>query len=85
MDKEAAISFTQHIFLDEHLDPWCPHEGPVRHFMELVSIGLSRNPYLTVDEKIEHILWYREYFEEKKDKLRAMMEKGRDTARKLSK
>lgn len=34
--------------------------------MELVCVGLSKNPYLTVDAKKEHIEWYKNYFEEKK-------------------
>lgn len=33
--------------------------------MELICIGLSKNPYLTVQEKREHIEWYRNYFDEK--------------------
>lgn len=34
--------------------------------MELVCVGLSKNPYLSVKEKREHIEWYRDYFNEKK-------------------
>ena len=34
--------------------------------MELVVTGLSKNPYMSVQQKIEHINWFREYFEEKK-------------------
>ena len=34
--------------------------------MELVTTALSKNPYLTVAQKHEHIDWYRNYFEEKK-------------------
>ena len=30
--------------------------------MELVLAGLSKNPYYTVEEKLEYIDWYREYF-----------------------
>ncbi|XP_034245180.1 uncharacterized protein LOC117647520 [Thrips palmi] len=62
MDKEAEVDFSEHIFLDHHAEPWCPKEGPIKYFMELVLVGLSKNPYLTVQEKIETIDWYREYF-----------------------
>lgn len=62
MDEESKIDFTQHVMLDEHLQPWCPDKGPIRTFMELVLVGLSKNPYYTVDEKIEHIHWFRDYF-----------------------
>lgn len=68
-DAEAAVSFTEHVFLDEHLESWCPKRGPVRNFMDLVCVGLSKNPYLTVEQKREHIEWYQNYFEEKKEVL----------------
>lgn len=41
--------------------------------MELVCVGLSKNPYLTVKQKQEHIEWYRKYFDEKKDILERMV------------
>ncbi|XP_056649030.1 28S ribosomal protein S31, mitochondrial [Diorhabda sublineata] len=66
LEEEKKVDFTKHIFLEEHLEPWCPPKGPIRHYMELVCVGLSKNPYLTVEAKIEHIEWYKNYFEEKK-------------------
>lgn len=39
--------------------------------MELVCVGLSKNPYMTVQEKIGYIMWYKEYFDGKKDILMA--------------
>uniref|UniRef100_A0A182QVY6 Small ribosomal subunit protein mS31 n=1 Tax=Anopheles farauti TaxID=69004 RepID=A0A182QVY6_9DIPT len=69
-DEEAKVPFTEHIFLEEHLEPWCPTKGPVRHFMELVCVGLSKNHYITAQEKREHIHWFRDYFEQKKDLLK---------------
>ena len=30
--------------------------------MELVCVGLSKNPYITVEKKIEHVNWYKNYF-----------------------
>ncbi|XP_055631277.1 28S ribosomal protein S31, mitochondrial [Toxorhynchites rutilus septentrionalis] len=70
LEREADVSFTEHIFLEEHLEPWCPKRGPIRHFMELVCVGLSRNYHITAQEKKEHILWFRDYFEQKKDILK---------------
>lgn len=58
--------FTEHVFLEKHLEPWCPPKGPLRHFMELVCVGLSKNNYLTVEQKKEYIEWFRNYFVEKK-------------------
>lgn len=72
LDEEAKVPFTDHVFLEDYLDPWCPRKGPLRHFMHLVCVGLSKNPYLTVEQKREHIQWYKDYFEEKKDVLSRM-------------
>lgn len=84
-DEIANEDFSEHIFLEQHLESWCPNKGPIRHFMELVCVGLSKNPYITAKEKREHILWYRDYFEAKKDILRDLMsldKVGKDTASK---
>lgn len=69
MEEENNIHFSEHIFLDSHLEGWCPKKGPIRHFMELVCVGLSKNAFYTVKEKKDHIMWYKEYFEAKKDVL----------------
>ncbi|NWI85041.1 RT31 protein, partial [Pitta sordida] len=68
---EEDAEFHEHIFLERHLEGF-PKEGPIRHFMELVICGLSKNPYLTVKQKIEHIEWFEKYFEEKKEFLQEM-------------
>uniref|UniRef100_A0A6M2DNA0 Small ribosomal subunit protein mS31 n=1 Tax=Xenopsylla cheopis TaxID=163159 RepID=A0A6M2DNA0_XENCH len=68
--KENNVYFAEHVFLDTHLEPWCPTKGPIRHFMELVCVGLSKNPYLTVQEKINHIEWFKNYFAQKADLLK---------------
>ena len=38
--------------------------------MELVIIGLSKNPYFTVKQKHKHIDWFRQYFSNKEEVLR---------------
>lgn len=70
LEEEAAVSFHEHVFLEKHLEDGFPHQGPVRHFMELVVTGLSKNPYLTVQQKKEHIFWFRDYFLQKEEVLR---------------
>jgi len=55
--------FYNHVFLEHHLDPWCPKSGPVRHFMEVLCMGLSQNPYYSSEKKKETILWFKDYFE----------------------
>ncbi|XP_068626748.1 small ribosomal subunit protein mS31 [Battus philenor] len=67
LEEEENVHFSEHIFLDTHLEGWCPTCGPIRHFMELVCVGLSKNAFYTVQEKKDHIMWYKEYFESKKD------------------
>ncbi|XP_014213309.1 28S ribosomal protein S31, mitochondrial [Copidosoma floridanum] len=70
LEEEEKVHFTEHVFLERHLKDWCPKKGPISHFMELVCTGLSKNPYMTVEEKIGHITWYKNYFEDKKELLR---------------
>ncbi|XP_073335439.1 small ribosomal subunit protein mS31 [Pagrus major] len=69
LEEEASVSFHEHIFLEKHLEEGFPKKGPVHHFMELVVAGLSRNPYLTVQQKKEHISWFRDYFHQKEEVL----------------
>jgi len=65
MDDESNVFFAEHVFLEPLIEEWCPKQGPIRHFMELVCVGLSKNPFLTVEEKKDHINWFRQYFYEK--------------------
>uniref|UniRef100_U3CW30 Small ribosomal subunit protein mS31 n=1 Tax=Callithrix jacchus TaxID=9483 RepID=U3CW30_CALJA len=66
---DDGSEFHEHIFLEKHLEGF-PKQGPIRHFMELVTCGLSKNPYLSVKQKVEHIEWFRNYFNEKQDILK---------------
>ncbi|XP_061608572.1 28S ribosomal protein S31, mitochondrial isoform X2 [Phyllopteryx taeniolatus] len=70
LEEEAGVPFHEHVFLEKHLEAGFPEQGPIRHFMELVATGLSRNPYLTVQQKKEHISWFRDYFNQKHDVLK---------------
>lgn len=79
LDLEMQTSFTDHIFLEEYIESWCPQKGAVHNFMELLCIGLSKNPYLSVQQKREHLDWYRNYFEEKRDILQRIIEENQNT------
>ena len=35
----------------------------LRHFMELVCAGLSKNSYMSSAKKVSTITWFKEYFE----------------------
>jgi len=68
IDNEQGLDYSndpfhEHVFLEHHLEPWCPPRGPVRHFMELVCVGLSKNPYITTKKKRDTITWFKDYFE----------------------
>lgn len=80
LDEEMQTPFTDHVFLEEYIESWCPQKGAVHNFMELVCIGLSKNPYLSVEQKREHLDWYRDYFEEKRDILQRVIEEKKSAA-----
>lgn len=87
MEEEHNVHFSEHVFMERHLKEWCPKSGPVRHFMELVCVGLSKNPYMTVQEKVAHIMWYKEYFKSKQDILQetgALQEPFPDTVKEIT-
>ncbi|XP_072302426.1 small ribosomal subunit protein mS31 isoform X2 [Eucyclogobius newberryi] len=70
LEEEASVPFHEHIFLEKHLEEGFPRQGPIRHFMELVVAGLSRNPHQTIQQKKEHIFWFKEYFCQKEEVLK---------------
>ncbi|XP_078619166.1 small ribosomal subunit protein mS31-like [Branchiostoma floridae x Branchiostoma japonicum] len=70
LEEEAAVGFHEHVFLEDLLEGF-PEKGPIRHFMELVVTGLSKNPYLTLQQKREHVDWFQNYFQETEPILRA--------------
>ncbi|KAM9497365.1 small ribosomal subunit protein mS31 isoform 2-T2 [Salvelinus alpinus] len=70
LEAEAQVPFHEHVFLEKHLEEGFPRQGPVRHFMELVVSGLAKNPYYTVQQKREHIAWFRDYFQQKEEVLK---------------
>lgn len=62
--SEADVPFYEHVLLERHLNDF-PNSPLIRQFMELVCVGLGRNPYWTVEQKLEHINWFRKFFNEK--------------------
>ncbi|XP_071819771.1 small ribosomal subunit protein mS31-like [Apostichopus japonicus] len=69
LEEEQKIPFHEHVFLEQHLEGF-PNIPEIINFMELVLIGLGKNPFLTVQQKKEHIEWFRHYFENKLDVLK---------------
>ncbi|GFR63612.1 28S ribosomal protein S31, mitochondrial [Elysia marginata] len=72
LHEERKYKFHDHVFLERHLTEF-PRSGPIRKFMELVTLGLSQNPWLSVPEKVEHIAWFSQYFREKQDVLESAL------------
>uniref|UniRef100_UPI00358E73D4 small ribosomal subunit protein mS31 n=1 Tax=Myxine glutinosa TaxID=7769 RepID=UPI00358E73D4 len=69
LEEDQKVPFHEHIFLEHELEHF-PKKGPIRHFMQLVLLGLSNNHALTVAQKREHVAWYRDYFQQKEELLR---------------
>ena len=44
-----------------------PDIAPVQEFMTLVLSGLSKNSFLSLQEKQDIIGWYKKYFDEKQE------------------
>ncbi|XP_054163606.1 uncharacterized protein LOC128961396 [Oppia nitens] len=68
LEEEENVPFYEHVLLDHLLDGF-PESGPIRKFIELVIIGLSSNPYISVERKHATVQYYRQYFNENKDLL----------------
>lgn len=67
LGEEENVPFHEHIFLERTLSQYnLPKTGSIAHFMELVCVGLSKNPYMTAKKKRSHIEWFANYFNEKK-------------------
>uniref|UniRef100_A0A0R3RT51 Small ribosomal subunit protein mS31 n=1 Tax=Elaeophora elaphi TaxID=1147741 RepID=A0A0R3RT51_9BILA len=73
--EEEDVGFYDHIFLDKYLAQYSlPEEGPVARFMELVCIGLSKNPYMSIKKKHAHLDWFANYFKEKAEEIKRIQE-----------
>lgn len=68
-EQEAEVSFVDHVFLDNYLEEF-PDIAPIQEFMTLALNGLSKNGFLSVDEKKAIVEWYKDYFKEKEDLIR---------------
>nr|CAD2175404.1 unnamed protein product [Meloidogyne enterolobii] len=63
LGEEDNVSFVDHVFLEAELSKHkFPRSEAIDHYMELVLTGLSKNPYMSVEKKHEHIRWFADYF-----------------------
>lgn len=58
--KDLDGHWSEHVFFHKYVDVF--PEGRIKTFMNAVSCGLSQNPFLSVDEKKEHLEFFRQYF-----------------------
>lgn len=68
--EELNVPFHEHVLLDHYLDEF-PQIREIQNFMKLVLNGLSQNAFLTIAEKQETINWYKKYFTDKLDVIKA--------------
>jgi hypothetical protein len=83
--SEEKVGFYDHVFLEPYVAKYgLPKTGPIAHFMELVCVGLSKNPYMTIEKKREHLDWFAHYFSkqqiEKVHRLHEIEQKAAATA-----
>jgi len=68
---QLQVSFLDHVYLEPY---WrqqnVPKSATVERFMELVLVGLSKNPYMTAVKKRAHIDWFADYFRDALEKKR---------------
>lgn len=57
----AKTPWEELVFLDEHIHEM-PKDGPLAVFFDAVTDGLSQNPFISKEEKLEHLEWFRQYF-----------------------
>ncbi len=82
---EQGVGFDEHVFLEPMLDKLdFPKSGPIRHFMELVCTGLSKNPYMTIGKKRGHIEWFREYLDDHIDSIQRLHSEEKIHLKKLA-
>lgn len=63
------MPFYDHVFLDTYLKKYnLPKDGHVTKFMDLLCVGLSKNPYMGIQKKRKHLDWFAEYFIKHREK-----------------
>lgn len=68
LEAEAEVPFYEHIYMDDLLDDeTLPQVGPVREFLELVVVSLSKTPFISVERKRLHFEWFKQYLLQNKD------------------
>uniref|UniRef100_A0A915DUX9 Small ribosomal subunit protein mS31 n=1 Tax=Ditylenchus dipsaci TaxID=166011 RepID=A0A915DUX9_9BILA len=65
LGPEQKVSFAKHVFLEPEWEKHgVPRSKSVDHFMELVLVGLSKNPYMSAEKKQDHVKWFAKCFKE---------------------
>ncbi|VDK31507.1 unnamed protein product [Taenia asiatica] len=85
--EELDTPFHEHVFLNrfEKTQSGAKKPAPLKAFMELVCAGLGQNPYLSVKEKRDHIVWFEGYFANKIKDIESAVEEEKRIAEAESK
>ncbi|KAM3188088.1 hypothetical protein ACTXT7_000952 [Hymenolepis weldensis] len=81
--EELNTPFHEHVFLNRYLrtkKSAAKHPAPLKAFMDLVCAGLGQNPYITAQQKREHLEWFEGYFANKIKDIQAALDEERRIA-----
>lgn len=66
LDEQQKVPFEDHVFFDDLLDQF-PKNEYIQTFMQFVTAGLAKNPWITEERKREILLYYKKHFEDRRD------------------
>nr|CDS32705.1 mitochondrial ribosomal protein s31 [Hymenolepis microstoma]CUU97438.1 mitochondrial ribosomal protein s31 [Hymenolepis microstoma] len=81
--EELNTPFHEHVFLNRYLKnkkSGAKYPAPLKAFMDLVCAGLGQNPYITAQQKKEHLKWFEDYFASKVKNIQAAVDEERRIA-----
>ncbi|VDO07083.1 unnamed protein product [Rodentolepis nana] len=81
--EELETPFHEHVFLNRYLKnkkSGAKYPAPLKAFMDLVCAGLGQNPYITAQQKKEHLEWFEGYFASKVKNIQAAVDEERRIA-----
>lgn len=81
--EELNTPFHEHVFLSRLLknkSAGTKNPAPLKAFMDLVCAGLGQNPYISAQQKREHLAWFEGYFASKIKDIEAAVEEEKRIA-----
>lgn len=81
--EELNTPFHEHVFINRYLKnkkAGVKNPAPLKAFMDLVCAGLGQNPYITAEQKREHLQWFEGYFATKVKDIQAAVDEEKRIA-----